>query len=116
MKYLLFIAIAVLWPTLAFAGPPSTGQTAQIGKNGDGWLCFNNKESLNDFVKADVNNDKFGAAEAAHNAIALHRGQHIRTIEASGSPILLRVRIESGDDTGVTCWVASDWPIFVNVR
>jgi|SRR5579862_4193428 len=121
-RWVLRLALSVTivaMPAVAWAQAfPVTGQTAQIGKGGDGMPCFASTDDLDAFIKAAVANDKYGMVDAMRSAVILHRGDRVRTIDTHGwmAPYL-RVRVESGDHEGTACWVQSDLKdFFVNVR
>ena len=94
------------------------GSSAQIGEGGAGIQCFESREKLEAYIDALVKKDDQGAAEAAEGALSFHLGEHVRAIDHGGMlNTEVKLRIESGDDQGASCWVAGDIPgLFTNVR
>lgn len=91
--------------------PLRVGYVGTVATNGgDGFLCWDSSERLDEVYKAAAANDKEGFADlAASHAIHLHAGDRVRVIDSKGwMGAYYKLRLISGDDYNSTCWVQTE--------
>jgi hypothetical protein len=121
LRRLLVSNAAVLFAlsALAASATPSTakdimnafcctpGATATITSKGGGVPCFDSQEHMDAAQKAASENDNYGFADAARYATVLRAGERVRYLENASNwhGGAVRIRILTGSDAGVGCWV-----------
>lgn len=94
-------------------------QTAVISARGNDYPCQGTQAQMHAFYSAIAKKDHAGMREAmSQGGVMLKQGWKVRSIEQGGFLNITetRIRIESGPKAGATCWLASNVPIFNDIR
>lgn len=86
--------------------------TARITTKGAGTPCYFSTDNMESAEKAASQNDTYGFAEATTGkSVTLIAGEHLRFLENKAGGFFsnpggaVKIRIESGADAGVGCWL-----------
>ena len=112
-------ALVIIAPCTAIAddAPPLLiGGTARITASGATFPCLPTKDDVDAATKAAAAKDQAGWLDAISGAIYLPNGTHVRGIDAAGFMYsIIQVRVESGDNSGASCWYPQGGGIFKDI-